>query len=149
MSKQRSDAKVVLPIDNGDHDFSVEILWASSRGGNRYRLNNIPFFAYGLSFGDFVEAVPKKDDERPHFKRVLVKSGNRTVRIGSEDGRPVSDGVLQQIVELGCGYERATASYICVNIPPEADFEAVTAYLTSTGLLFEYVDPIPEVGFRA
>jgi hypothetical protein len=32
-----------------------EAMWARALGGNRYRIENVPFYAYGLNFYDVVE----------------------------------------------------------------------------------------------
>jgi len=62
--------------DPGD----VETLWAVPVSGGFYRLDNSPFFAYGVSSQDIVEAQPGQD-EFLEFVRCIKKSGNRTVRV--------------------------------------------------------------------
>jgi hypothetical protein len=96
-----------------DTETIVETLWARRIGPERYRIDNIPFFVYGVSLGDVVEARWREEDLRPHrgapegreqaqiderdedegdeeygfpyFVRVLEKSGNRTLRVAFSD----------------------------------------------------------------
>jgi hypothetical protein len=112
----------------------VETLWAYDLGGDQYRLDNCPFYAYGISLHDVVYAPHDSDEERPTFQRVISKSGNRTVRIFDP---PVvagnnSDKILQGLVTLGCDYEGANPSYIVVNIPPKIAFERVRDHLVES-----------------
>ena len=69
------------------------------------------------------------DDPRPHFKRVLEKSGNRTIRIIFDppvDESVASRRILDGIVALGCSYEGANPAYIAINIPPEPESSGST-----------------------
>ena len=67
---------------NESDDVDVEFPWADHLGGNRYQLKNYPFYAYGVSFDDIVEAHTKhEDDPYPYLAKVLEKSGHRTLRI--------------------------------------------------------------------
>ena len=124
----------------------VETLWADPLGGDRYRLDNLPFWAYGVSVHDVIEARPD-DSGRPAFVRVVEKSGNRTVRVVLKppaDRAPESQAVLDGLRALGCGYEGMNPGYLAVNVPPAVDLGAVAAYLTASGQQWEYVDPTYE-----
>lgn len=151
-----------------DVDDTVETLWATVVGRNWYRLENTPFFYYGVSLGDVVEArwreedLEEQDDEDdgvygfPYFTRVVEKSGNRTLRLalaraGQEDFVPVFDlnsekvaPIFARLEELGCRYEGFHPYLVAINVPPEADLDAVMAYLISTGLKWENGDPPEE-----
>ena len=64
---------------HGEDGYS-EGVWASPVGDDVYRLDNIPYFAYGLSLGDHVGAA--NNGEGPLRMVELVKpSGNRTLRV--------------------------------------------------------------------
>jgi hypothetical protein len=135
------NAKIVLKTVTDD-DTIVETPWAFRLGTDLYRLDNIPFFAYGISLADVVVATPEGDDPRPHFRRVVHKSGNRTVRVVADAGTDrVEQRVLEELDHLGCRYTRATPKYICVNIPPHVSLDRVVGYLTAAGLRWEYADP--------
>jgi hypothetical protein len=68
--------KVKLESPDGD----VETLWATPVGEHLYRLENSPFFAYGVSWLDVVEARPDPAGQLA-MARVVEKSGHRTVRV--------------------------------------------------------------------
>ena len=133
-----SQVKVVLTEDE-----RVETLWADPLGGELYRLDNLPFWKYGVSLHDVVEA-PLDDSGRPAYVRVVEKSGNRTVRVILEpaiDEAPESQGVLDGLVALGCMYERMSPSYAAINVPPDVGLDVVAEYLTASGQQWEHADP--------
>lgn len=139
----RELVKVVFRVEDGE-GVHVETPWARVVGPNEYELDNLPWYAYGISAGDVFEATPEKDDPRPHLRRVLRKSGNRTVRLilaARPEESEESAAVLKNLGDLGCGYEGANGRYFAVNIPPTADFEAVTCYLTAAQMRWEHADP--------
>src|SRR5688500_12587671 len=61
-------------------DENVETVWAQPIGPDQYRLDNSPFWAYGVSWRDVVEAHPDEDGMLT-FVRVVQKSGHRTLRL--------------------------------------------------------------------
>jgi uncharacterized protein DUF4265 len=137
-------AKVLFRVVESDGADSIETLWAFDLGENRYKLDNSPFYAYGVSWGDTVLAP--HDDTQGHatFHSVLVKSGYRTVRVMFDP--PVrrgneSDITLKGLVKLGSEYERANAQYIVVSIPPSVDLARVVGYLVERKATWEHADP--------
>lgn len=137
-------AKVLFRVPEEDGSSNVETLWAFDLGGDRYRLDNSPFYACSVSVGDVVYAPVDPSEERPTFARVLEKSGNRTVRVILDpplaDGNP-SDAVVQELLSMGCTYEGANRSYLCIVIPAECDFELVCVRLTELDVNWEHADP--------
>lgn len=135
--------KVVFRVEDGDSVY-VETPWARQIGPTEYELDNLPWHAYGISLGDVFEATPEPTDPRPHFRQVLRKSGNRTVRIilavHAEESDEIAS-VLKSLVDLGCSYEGANGRYMAVNIPPAVDLDAVVAYLTRADVQWEHADP--------
>jgi hypothetical protein len=140
----RSDAKVLFSVPNEDGTADVETLWATSLGNDQYKLDNSPFFAYSVSWQDIVYAPFDADQGFPVFQSVVLKSGNRTVRVvfdlPVEPGN-ASDEVLSGLVALGCDYEGAKGRYISVNIPPGVELSAVRDYLIKCDATWEHVDP--------
>jgi len=138
------NAKVLFRVPNEDGSAEVETLWATHLGADTYRLDNSPFYAYGVSWEDVVFAPLDPDEGRPTFERVVSKSGNRTVRVIFET--PVEPGnkseqLLQGLVALGCSYEGANRKYISVNIPPGVELNVVRDYLISHETTWEHADP--------
>ena len=54
--------KVAFRITDEEGETDVETLWATPLGNHLYRLENSPWFAYGVSFLDVVRARP---DDHP------------------------------------------------------------------------------------
>jgi hypothetical protein len=138
------NAKVVFRVPEEDGSVRVETLWATSLGDDQYKIDNSPFYAYGVSWKDVVYAPVDLEDGRPTFVRVVSKNGNRTVRVifdpPVQDGNE-SDRVLQGLVALGCTYEGANRGYMSVNVPPELSLAAVRDYLVEQDAQWEHADP--------
>ena len=140
-------AKVLFRVAESDGSANVETLWAFDLGADRYKLDNSPFYAYGVSWGDTVSAPHDEAEGRPTFRSVLSKSGHRTVRVIFDP--PVasgnkSDAVLQGLVRLGCEYEGANPGYIVVSIPPNVELGSVVQYLIEHEANWEHADPTYE-----
>lgn len=137
MASDDPSAQIVLRGPDGE----VETLWAFDLGGDHYRLDNTPWYAYGISWQDVVEARPDQDGQLQLVK-VVSKSGNRTVRIRAET--PFEDSWLETIVSLGASYEGANRRYIGVNIPQDLSLDVITSFLIAEGVEWEYADPTYE-----
>jgi hypothetical protein len=134
----------MVKVELRDNFNNVETLWATPLGNNRYRLENSPFFAYSVSWLDVIEARQPSTGGFPVLKRVLEKSGHRTIRIIFKppvDKSRKSKSVLKKLEEMGCSYEGANPAFIAVNIPAEVDLSTICDYLTSTDLEWEHADP--------
>jgi Domain of unknown function (DUF4265) len=138
------NAKVLFRVSEEDGSAQVETLWATSLGGDQYKLDNSPFYAYSVSWEDVVYAPHDPAEGRPTFQRVVKKSGNRTVRVifdpPVEDGNR-SDKMLQGLVALGCSYEGANRGYMSINIPAEVKLQHVREYLIFKEAQWEHADP--------
>jgi len=144
------NAKVLFRVPNEDGTAEVETLWASNQGADNYKLDNSPFYAYGVSWEDVVFAPFSAEEGFPAFERVVEKSGNRTVRVVFEipvETGNESDQLLQGLVALGCSYEGATRSYISVNLPPGVELDVVRNYLIDHDATWEHADPTYEALF--
>src|SRR5687768_9315146 len=95
--------KVALIGPDGD----VETLWADELGDDRYRLDNLTWYAYGLSLGDIVHAT-RNESGMLVFQRVVEKSGNRTMRLILETDETTDEmtfesrRLLDELRALGC-----------------------------------------------
>ncbi len=134
--------KIELRVD-ADGETHVETPWATPLGRNKFRLENMPFFAYDISLHDVVEAKKQKDGF-PLVKRVVEKCGNRTVRVifrGAVGKSKKTEAILDDLEELGCDFECANPKLVVVLVPPDSDFDTVTKYLDNKKLNWEYADP--------
>jgi hypothetical protein len=139
-----NQSKMVKIRFRGPHPSDIETLWAEPEHDDLYRLDNSPFFAYGVSWEDIVVAE-FGEDQHLEFVRCARKSGNRTVRVIFQDYRsedPPAHAVLSDLRELRCSYEVMQPRMISVNVPPTADLDRVTDFLSQQpGLQWEYADP--------
>jgi Domain of unknown function (DUF4265) len=124
-------------------DEYVETVWAEPVGPDCYRLDNSPFWAYGVSWLDVVEAHLDEGGQLA-FTRVVEKSGHRTVRVIFRPGideNPEGQAVVDELGRLGCTYEGMHPGYIAIDIPPSVELMEVADYLTDQGVQWEHADP--------
>jgi len=140
----KPNAKVLFRVPDEEGGAEVETLWATHLESDNYRLDNSPFYAYGVSWEDVVSAPFNPEEGFPTFERVVSKSGNRTIRVifktPIETGNE-SEQLLHGLIALGCDYEGANRKYISVNIPPGVDLDVVRKYLIEHNATWEHADP--------
>ena len=73
------------------------------------------------------------------FKRVVTKSGYRTVRITSDTD--FTDDLFEAIKRLGCSFEGANRRYVAIDVPPAVELDAVAELLTQRQIRWEHADP--------
>jgi hypothetical protein len=79
--------KVVIPFEDGEwHGKTAETIWVKKLNNNLYKVDNIPFLAYGISFGDIIDCV--EIDGRLVINSIITKSKYTTLRISFEDNVP-------------------------------------------------------------
>jgi hypothetical protein len=135
--------KILLRSPDGD----VETLWADPADApDAYTLDNVPWYAYGVSLGDVVEAHAVADGML-EMTRVLRKSGNRTLRVLLTVAMPAREWTAESrrlvdgIRERGAGIENMNKKLVAVTVPPAVDLLALAAYIDAQGFEFEYADP--------
>ena len=99
-------------------------MWATPLGEDRYRLDNVPWFARGFAYGDVVAAEPDHEGVL-RVREQLVWSGRYTVRVipfGDESAEAQLQAVIEEFASLGADCEGALPSFtlIALDIPPTA-----------------------------
>lgn len=144
MTESDPYTKVLFRVPEDDGTENVETLWATRVGQEQYRLDNSPFYAYGVSWQDVVFAPADEDQGLPTFVRVVSKSGHRTIRVifdpPAETGN-ASERLLQGLTSRGCTYEGANRSYMSIDIPPDVNLDVVRQYLVDNNATWEHADP--------
>jgi len=140
---QENYTKIILRLEEGENVY-VETPWVIDLGDGRYRMENCPFYFYGVAFGDIVSAQYSEDEEQLVFSHVIEKSGNKLVRVifenpADEDGPEKNH--LDSIVAMGCSFESANPKYFCIDIPEEVELFDVCNYLSEQGLQWEHAAP--------
>jgi hypothetical protein len=118
--------KVIVPLERSDwHDHTTESMWATPLTDGLLRLENVPFYAYGLSFGDSVQAIMKGTERE--FATVIQRGGHSTYRIFVTAAQPLErfHELCEPLLAMGCTLERATERLFAVDVPPAADIRSV------------------------
>ena len=110
-----------------------ESIWAAQVGANSYELRNVPFHAYDLNYLDVVEAIAVSPDRKPSVRRVVRRSGHRTLRVMFVETTAIADRVplLESLKGLGASFEGATKSLFALDVEPAGDYRAVCERLGS------------------
>jgi hypothetical protein len=134
----------LLKVQFRNPDVGYENLWASPMTNNKYRLESIPFFVYGVSLHDIVTASPDNEGVL-QFGRVLKHSGNRTLRARSDNfakNSRLRKKVAADLRRLGSDVEELRARLLAINVPPSVGLQIVTDYLTNDAMVsWEYGNP--------
>lgn len=136
------DSPEMVKVAFRDAEGHVETLWAFPLGDGRFKVDNSPWYQYGVSWHDIVSAQPEADGLL-FFSHVIEKGGHRTLRVVCEE-EPVPQQLLQDLQDLGCTYEGANPRYIAVDVPPGIDLGKAAELLVQSGLQWEYADPTYE-----
>lgn len=132
MSKQPAVTKMEIKLNPDDwHGMLRETVFATTLGNNRYRIENTPFLAKGVSLGDEVAAVRSK--RGLVLSEVLKHSGHSTLRI-LVDGSASPAEFQQQwlkLEKLGCTCEDADGDIplFSVDIPPRVKLQTALKIL--------------------
>ena len=124
--------KVKIRFNLQGNPINGETIWAEPVGKDLYRLLNIPYYAIGYAEGDIVHCV-----ERGDWKEVInleQDGGNGAIRIVFADSEsPEAQHILDELVSVGCTYERASSELVAVTVPPNLDipFSQMANYLNS------------------
>ena len=102
MSSEDNMVKVYVDLPN-HWAVGGESLWATPLGKDLYRLENVPFYAYGLHFHDVVLATANDEDLKPEIQQVAEASGHQTFRILFREGldRQEQESILDSLEPLG------------------------------------------------
>lgn len=114
----------LIQDENGYPPFGNEYLWAKSTNNRmEYIIDNIPFYSSDVSLGDLVLVHKNQDDLS--FLKVLVPSGNSTIRIYCPI-RDIFSRLKIELVQKECSWEGSNLdNLISVNIPPKVDINHI------------------------
>src|SRR5215470_5246306 len=111
------------------HGSAAETVWAERVDQRRFRLRNVPFYAFGVSAEDVVFAKPFEGVFE--FESVSIRGGHSTYRIIAS--KTVCSDALrqkwQQLECLGCTYEQGPGRLMAVDVRPRADIHKVYSIL--------------------
>jgi hypothetical protein len=120
--------KVLFVQKLDDDEFETESLWCVKSGSN-FIVDNIPFVAKRISFGDIIKAEYDEDDKAFYFDDFVEVSGNSTLRLYFNDESMIEE-IRSQLNLLGCESEAFLArKLIAVNVPKDIDYSPIRKYL--------------------
>jgi len=104
-----------------------ESFWATPLGDDIFRLENVPFYAYGLNFHDLVRATSDTKENIPEIRELLELSGHETFRVYFEKNieRQKQEEILDSMKGLKISYERANEIYFSLDMQPEGNYQTV------------------------
>jgi Domain of unknown function (DUF4265) len=121
--------KVRFPLSDEDrgHGVEAENIWAECVGTDSYRIDNIPFYVYGISFDDVVCA--RERNGCLAFDAVRSHSGHSTYRVLIKDEAGFESPAFKRswliLEQLGCSFEVARRRWVSIDVPPSSDVFAV------------------------
>ena len=135
-SGEGSRVKVRFVLDREDEEWppvGTEGVWARPVGQGEFELDNVPWFARGVAFGDRVRAEPDSNGVLTVRDRVAW-SGRYTIRV-IPLGEGTSGEQVQEVIDiftpLGAECEGALPSFkiVALDIPPTARVAEIKALL--------------------
>jgi len=109
-----------------------ESMWAEPLGNDLYRIENVPFYTYGLNNQDIVRATADSENLKPEIRELVVGGGHRTFRVIFEKSldKTKQETILDSLKCFGIAYERANQTYVALDMEPGADYQATIDQLT-------------------
>lgn len=131
--------KIVFPLEVDEDGFppiASESLNARAVEGG-FILDNTPFFATGVGFGDVIEALPIPNQPGAFlFTNVVRSSGNKSISVIFLDHETV-ENVFQALKGYGavCEYGefgvREKLQMLAVSVPASCDYSSIAEYLAA------------------
>jgi hypothetical protein len=110
----------------GARGIERESLWAVPVEDG-YRIDNIPFYATGVAFGDIVAAEPDEDGV-PRYTGIVTASRHSTIRLWFEKEVDVQR-VRNELRKMDCPSELDLSRLLAVDVPHSVPFERIRVYL--------------------
>ena len=126
---------ILEPEDERWPPVASEGVWARPLSGDQYELDNVPWFARGVAFGDRVRAEVDDDGALVVTERVEW-SGRSTVRViplGDAPADELVGEVIRDFTALGVSCEGALPSYklVALDSPWDTDLSRIKALLVA------------------
>ena len=124
--------KIRFPLNEEDWEgLDAENLWAEPISDGAFKIDNVPFYVYGVSNEDVVSA--RLIEGRLQFQSVLTRGGHSTYRVWLQDPEGYEGTGWKELwpyfAELGCSFERAKQRWMAIDVPKASNVDAVYALL--------------------
>jgi hypothetical protein len=125
--------KILFSLEQDEDGYppvTSESLWAKPVAEHLFELDNIPFYACGISWKDMVAADPLTEGTFA-FSKVVKPSGHSTIRV-IVFAKDEMERLQKELGRLGASWEGSDASsLVAIDIPPEVDIKQVLDFLQS------------------
>lgn len=125
--------------EQGPYPVATESLWCQPQGDGHYRVENIPFFLEGISYGDRITIEELRDE--PGTYRIIgiaQESDHSTVWVQLKDSDR-GKAVLDELTLMGCTREGGVfPNFFAISVPPTVALDQVVNRLDAaakSGLL--------------
>ena len=130
MVSENKSVKVFVKLEKDEDDYPPvdwEELWAVSLGDGKYRIDNVPFYAIGISSGDSVLADSR--DSKLVVTEVVGTEGHSTVRVVVHD-KSMTERIRDELRSAGCATELSNVpGFFSVDVPPQIEYSAIARLL--------------------
>ena len=126
MIKNTKKRKIFF-VYKDEGEYKTESLW-STKKGEFYQIDNIPFFINNIAYEDIVSV--EINEKELYFDRLIKESGNSTIQLVIlNEATQVEVGKKFEV--LGCSWEGShLKNYIAINIPKEVRFNKIKTKLS-------------------
>lgn len=126
---EQKRTKIIFPIKQDEDGYppeGSESMWAIVNN-NVFIIDNIPFFLYGVSFGDTVTA--KIINNKLIYETTVKYSRHSTIRVLFHELEYLKK-IRQELIALGCSSEVShLENLISLDIPPEVSIKIIREFL--------------------
>jgi len=124
--------------EDGYPPFSSEVMWCARVDDKLFRLDNIPYFVAGVSYGDVISVIEDKDGSL-NFHELVEENGHSTLRVmfldTSIDARPVEIRAVElktRLTEKGCLTRISPPPQIlAIDVPPAISLSGIRSILAA------------------
>ncbi len=106
-----------------------ERFWARRLDDSQFEIRNVPWFAYGVNWGDIVRCQGLSPAGLPQIVEVVTAGGHSTLRIMFDADYPSKEALLDELHGLGGSYESADDLLYSIDVEPGVPVEPILDYL--------------------
>jgi len=124
--------KIIFELTPDEDDYppvSAESIWGIYKGDDLYQIDNTPYYVYGVSKGDCIQA--KLHENELIATKVVKQGGHSTVRVFASDAEEKAS-IIKRLEQLGASCSsNEKLSLFTVDIPEGCNFSVLDEYLSS------------------
>ncbi len=116
--------KIFFEWKDEDGTLRSESMWAEGLDRDSFRLDNVPFFMYGISYNDILNTVIKENSF--FFNKIIKRGGHSTLRAYFlNKNKDQQERIVENISTLGATIERASEPHVAIDIPSSIKLEPI------------------------